>query len=154
MKEFPDYTVTGCGSSQLHHTEYDSVVMGLSPDHLNYDVLTKAFRVLSSSPSSSKPLLTTHRAKYIRKPDGELSLGPGPFVKALEEAMGGSVLAEAVGKPGKAFFERVIESFDGSQLPESQGSNDEAKIVIIGDDIEADLGGAAVDLGLWRVLGK
>ena len=127
--------------------------MGLSPAHLNYGTLTQAFRVLSSASSSSpKPLLATHRAKYIRTPDGELSLGPGPFVKALEEAMSGGFTAEAVGKPGRTFFERVIGSFNDSQLPNS--GNIEARIAIVGDDIEADLGGAAVELGLWRVLGE
>lgn len=151
MEEFPEHASTS--SEPQHHGEYDSVVMGLSPAHLNYDTLTTAFRVLSSSGSSSpKPLITTHRAKYIRTPDGELSLGPGPFARTLEEAMGSDFMAEAVGKPGKTFFDRVIGSIDDPQS--SLKSNSQEKVVIIGDDIEADLGGAAVELGLWRVLGQ
>ena len=147
MEEFPGNEAAS-SSASLHHSEYDSVVIGLSPDHLNYNTLTRAFRVLSSSGSSSpKPLITTHRAKYIRTSDGELSLGPGPFVKALEEAMGSGFSAQAVGKPGKAFFERVIGSL-------SDVGNAHSKVAIIGDDIEADLGGGAVELGLWRVLGR
>lgn len=150
MEEFQEYASTTSSVSQ-HHDQYDSVVMGLSPAHLNYDTLTTAFRVLSSDQFSPKPLITTHRARYIRTLDGELSLGPGPFVKALEEAMGDGFAAEAVGKPGKTFFDRVIGSIHDPQS--SSKSVSRGKVAIIGDDVEADLGGAAVELGLWRVLG-
>ena len=145
MEEFPEYD--GAPSSS-HHSEHDSVIIGLSPSHFNYDTLTKAFRVLSSTLDSAPPLITTHRAKYIRTPDGELSLGPGPFVTALEEAVGGGLRAEVIGKPTRGFFERVIASIP-DQTPELKYD----EIAIIGDDIESDLGGAAVELGLWRVLG-
>lgn len=77
---------------------------------------------------------------------GTLSLGPGPFVAALENATG--VKAEVVGKPSGAFFETVIASFESGIQKTSHGL-----VAIIGDDIETDLGGAAVELGLWRVLG-
>jgi ribonucleotide monophosphatase NagD (HAD superfamily) len=98
---------------------YDSVVVGLAPSLLDYNGLTAAFRILigehdsqrSSSPERREiPLLATHKARYIRTPDGQLSLGPGPFVAALEAASG--VKAEVVGKPTKAFFESVIESMN------------------------------------------
>ncbi|KAL5514126.1 hypothetical protein ACEPAG_2887 [Sanghuangporus baumii] len=149
MEEFPEFT----DASTSSHTEHDSVVIGLSPSHFNYDTLTKAFRILSSNqdtPTSNvPPLIATHRAKYIRTPDGELSLGPGPFVAALEYAVGGGLSAEVIGKPSRDFFERVITSIP-NQNPKSKYD----EIAIIGDDIEADLGGAAVELGLWRVLVK
>lgn len=120
-----------------------------------YEHLNTAFRILLPSDSSSpKPLIATHRAKYVRTTAKEgtsehdtLSLGPGPFVAALETATG--VHAETVGKPGRTFFETVIASF-GFQTPVAHSSG---RIVIIGDDVETDLGGAAVELGLWRVLG-
>ncbi|KAL5522164.1 hypothetical protein ACEPAF_2021 [Sanghuangporus sanghuang] len=150
MEEFPEFTDVSTSSL---HTDHDSVVIGLSPSHFNYDTLTKAFRVLSSnqdSPTSHGPsLITTHKAKYIRTPDGELSLGPGPFVAALEYAIGGGLRAEVIGKPSKDFFERVIASIP-SQSPKLKYD----EIAIIGDDIESDLGGAAVELGVWRVLVK
>ena len=129
---------------------YDSVVVGLAPSMLSYEHLTTAFRVLLHH----KPLIATHRAKYIRSAgtsssNETLSLGPGPFAAALENAAG--VHAEVVGKPSRAFFEAVIDSFDDSEfsIDASKG-----RIVIIGDDVETDLGGAAVELGLWRVLGE
>ncbi|KZP26167.1 hypothetical protein FIBSPDRAFT_949637 [Athelia psychrophila] len=139
-----------------HDAPYDSVVIGLSPALLDYDNLTTAFRILVgehdlSSPKNAPneravPLIATHKAKYIQS-SGGLSLGPGPFVEALENASG--VKAEIVGKPTRAFFEAVID--DMGLDPSNQAAG---KVVIIGDDIQADLGGGAVELGLWRVLVK
>ncbi|EKM58762.1 uncharacterized protein PHACADRAFT_87446 [Phanerochaete carnosa HHB-10118-sp] len=133
-------------------SEYDSVVVGLAPSLLTYEHLNTAFRILLSS--KPKPLIATHSAKYIRvaEPDPSkseashetLSLGPGPFVAALETATGAR--AEVVGKPSRAFFEMVIASFGEDEVCS------DGKITIIGDDIETDLGGGAVELGLWRVL--
>jgi ribonucleotide monophosphatase NagD (HAD superfamily) len=77
---------------------------------------------------------------------GGLALGPGAFVAALKHASG--VPAHVVGKPSRTFFETVIADFGFESVPEEV-----RKIVIIGDDIEADLGGGALELGLWRVLG-
>ncbi|KAI0699465.1 HAD-like domain-containing protein [Cytidiella melzeri] len=135
-------------SSSDSKEDYDSVVVGLAPSLFTYEHLNTAFRVLLDH----KPLIATHRAKYIRSSSSSsndtLSLGPGPFVAALENAAG--VKAEAVGKPSRAFFEAVIDSFHDSEI----SHNSEGKVVIIGDDVETDLGGGAVELGLWRVLVK
>ncbi|KAI5121747.1 hypothetical protein M0805_009036 [Coniferiporia weirii] len=158
-------------AQELHHSHYDSVVVGLAPDQFNYDNLTKAFRVLSqeipcksedsgnqnaSSLQTRPPLITTHRARYIRTPDGELSLGPGPFVAALEEAVGNGLCAEVVGKPNRTFFERVLASIGDEMCQPNQALQGRDRnwegVAIIGDDVEADLGGGAAELGLWRVL--
>lgn len=129
---------------------YDSVVVGLSPPHFHYDILTTAFRILKREApyagDESPPLIATHKAKYISNSSNQLSLGPGPFVSALESAA--DVQAVVVGKPTRTFFQLVISSLD---LPEDSGVA--GRIVVIGDDVEADLGGGAVELGLWRVLG-
>jgi len=111
------------------------------------------------------PLIATHKAKYIQTADG-LSLGPGPFVTALENASG--VTARVVGKPTKDFFQMVINDFTDDEMRSRDGSNTaetgnlisrqsrkgHGKIVVIGDDVEADLGGGALELDLWRVLGE
>lgn len=65
--------------------------------------------------------------------------------------MGPAFSAETVGKPNKEFFERVITSIPGFQNGED-GKIAEG-VAVIGDDIEADLSGGAVEMGLWRVLG-
>jgi HAD superfamily hydrolase (TIGR01450 family) len=132
---------------------YDSVVVAFAPEHFDYVALNTAFRVLMGEhhtqrgrpPPSDHPLIATHRARYIGDSDGALSLGPGPFVAALENATGKT--AEIVGKPQRKFFELVLSSF-GSDLQDREGV-----VAVIGDDIQNDLGDGAVELGLWRVLG-
>lgn len=143
---------------------YDSVVVGLAPSIFTYDTLNAAFRVLvgevrspdaaeqqgnNDSLSSQRlklPLIATHKARYIQSDtDVRLSLGPGPFVAALEYAA--SVQAHVVGKPTKSFFDMVIEDFGNTV------NNREGIIAVIGDDVEGDLGEGALAIGLWRVLG-
>ena len=127
------------------------MVVGLSPPHFHYDILTTAFRILKReapyTSSKAPSLIATHKAKYISNSSNQLSLGPGPFVSALESAA--DVQAIVVGKPTRTFFQLVISSLDLSD----NNKETDGKIAIIGDDIEADLGAGAVELGLWRVLG-
>lgn len=134
---------------------YDSVVIGLAPSSFDYANLNVAFRILkgemtnaASPPRNAIPFIATHKAKYIQTESGLLSLGPGPFVTALENATG--VQATVVGKPTKKFFETVINNFSEAEVSDV-GKN---RIAVIGDDIEADLGEGALELNLWRVLGK
>ncbi|KAI6160914.1 HAD-like domain-containing protein [Pisolithus thermaeus] len=143
---------------------YDAVVVGLAPSVLDYEHLNTAFRILvgehenerrradplslsSTSVTTQKPpLIALHKARYIQASDRALSLGPGPFVAALEEASG--TRAQIVGKPTKFFFETVVKSKDGGK------AGRRGRIAVIGDDVSADLGEGAVELGFWRVLVK
>ncbi|KAI6096749.1 HAD-like domain-containing protein [Pisolithus sp. B1] len=167
---------------------YDAVVVGLAPSVLDYEHLNTAFRILvgehenerrradplslsSTSVTTQKPpLIALHKARYIQASDRALSLGPGPFVAALEEASG--TRAQIVGKPTKFFFETVVKSFGDDTLSlaatemvkgtvmSDGGGKDGGKagrrgrIAVIGDDVSADLGEGAVELGFWRVLVK
>lgn len=133
-----------CTLDNHYPEDHDCVVVGLSPSHFTYDTLTAAFRILKSPSKSPTPLIATHKAKYIQTSTG-LSLGPGPFVSALEQASG--IAAEVVGKPSRKFFELVINSFEPHVFDAA------GRIAIVGDDVEADLGGGAIELGLYRVLG-
>ncbi|KAH8115616.1 hypothetical protein DFH11DRAFT_1461073, partial [Phellopilus nigrolimitatus] len=96
MEEFPEFR-----SAERHHASYDSVLVAFASEHLAYSPLNKAFAARPaaspSSPDGAPPLLTTHRAKYLRTPDGELSHGQGPFISALEEAVGGGLRAQTGG---------------------------------------------------------
>jgi ribonucleotide monophosphatase NagD (HAD superfamily) len=96
-------------------------------------------------------LVATHKARYIQteNPPG-LSLGPGPFVSALETAAG--VEAHVIGKPTRLFFQTVIDDLYASG--ELKQTEDRGRIAVIGDDVEADLGDGAVQMGLWRILGE
>ncbi|KAL4067206.1 HAD-like domain-containing protein [Scleroderma yunnanense] len=147
---------------------YDAVIVGLAPSLLDYAHLNTAFRILvgehdgakRTEPSSVlKPaLIALHKAQYIQASDHALSLGPGPFVSALEETA--QTCALIVGKPTKLFFEMVIKSFGDEIVGEACGGKGGAQeperqhIAVIGDDVSADLGEGAIELGLWRVLVK
>lgn len=166
---------------------HDAVVVGLAPPLLDYAHLNTAFRILvgenrprdvpgsqpdphpdSTSGSSSgiqaqpqgrprPPLIALHKARYLEASDHALSLGPGPFVHALESAAHTSAIV--VGKPTRAFFDAVLSDLDRDfgavRRPESDGGHSRRGegIAVIGDDVAADLGEGAVELGLWRVLG-
>jgi HAD superfamily hydrolase (TIGR01458 family) len=70
---------------------------------------------------------------------GGLSLDAGPFVAALEYAIGRQ--AEVVGKPSPAFFELALGEL---RLPAERAA-------MVGDDVEADVGGA-MEAGLAGIL--
>lgn len=130
---------------------YDSVVVAFAPTRFDYVTLNTAFRVLMNEhdtqrgrPRSDCPFIATHRSRYVGDSDGALSLGPGPFVAALENASGRT--AETFGKPERTFFELVLSSLGSDE----QGR--EGVVAVVGDDIQSDLGGGAVELGFWRVL--
>lgn len=59
--------------------------------------------------SKGASLIAIHKGRYYRTHSG-LSLGPGPFVAALEYAT--DVKAKVVGKPEKGFFQSVLKLLD------------------------------------------
>ncbi|XP_069483034.1 haloacid dehalogenase-like hydrolase domain-containing protein 2 isoform X1 [Ambystoma mexicanum] len=103
----------------------NAVVIGLAPEHFNYETLNKAFRLLLDG----APLIAIHKARYYKKKDG-LYLGPGPFVTGLEYAT--DTKATVVGKPSSTFFLEALRS--------TGCSTDQA--IMIGDDCRDDVGGA------------
>ncbi|KAJ6459064.1 HAD-like domain-containing protein [Mycena sanguinolenta] len=141
-------------------TPFDAVIIGLCPARLDYAHLYTAFRILAREHPARSPrqpvLIAAHAGRVLEAPTGGLALGPGPFVKALEHAVQG-VKAHIVGKPSRAFFEAVIADMDAYGRVAASENLDvsaplKSRVAIIGDDVEADLGGGAVELGLWRVL--
>jgi len=151
-EEFAHITVT--------EDEYDSVILGLDPPSLSYERLNIAFRILKNEPISKtarRPakavsLIAPHASMYQQTAEDDLpaglSLGIGPFVKALEFAS--SVEAELVGKPTRRFFELAIQCL--RENTKWEGAVEE--VAIVGDDVENDLGGGARELGLQTVLVK
>ena len=74
-------------------------------------------------------IVALHKNRYCWREEG-LSLDVGPFVAALEYAAG--VEAAVMGKPAPEFFAMALDSL---------GLN-AGEVVMVGDDIEADIGGA------------
>lgn len=70
----------------------------------------------------------------------------GGFVSALEQAS--DVQAEVVGKPTRSFFEICLRSLLRDFVREA----DWTSVAIVGDDVDNDLGGGAIELGLQRIL--
>lgn len=120
-------------------TDYDSVLIGLSAESLNYPNLNHAFRILNQPGSQ---LIATHASKYFADSDNQLSLGPGGFVKALEYVTDKKAII--CGKPSNEFFISCLKSLN---LRESDWKD----VAIIGDDALSDLG---TSLPLMKVLGR
>ncbi len=119
------------GSCALLDEEAESgssaVVIGYLGDDWTFAALNRAFRLLVGHPKPS--LLAMGMTRYWSASSG-LTLDVGPFVRALEYAAG--VEAVVLGKPSKAFFDSALSGLNAS------GSS----VWMIGDDIEADIGGA------------
>lgn len=119
-----------------------SVVVGLAPEMFNYDNVNTAMRILHAGGD----LLAIHKARYYKTGKGDLSLGPGPFVTALEHAS--DVKAHVVGKPTKEFFDAAVK-----YMSEGDDTLKPQEVVMIGDDVKDDVIGAQA-AGLTGILVK
>jgi HAD superfamily hydrolase (TIGR01458 family) len=112
----------------------DAVIVGDLGNAWSYAILNDAFRKLIDGAD----LIALQKNRYWLRADG-LSLDVGPFVAALEYATGRA--ATIVGKPGREFFEQVL---DGANVGAGEAT-------MVGDDVESDIGGA-LDAGLSAIL--
>lgn len=103
----------------------DFIIMGDAGDEFTYANMNVAFRDLMNGAE----LVALERDRYWMAPDG-LSLSAGPFVTALEFATGKKAIL--MGKPSRAFFDLALNDMGLSP----------AQAVMIGDDIQTDVGGA------------
>jgi|LUMW01.1.fsa_nt_gb HAD superfamily hydrolase (TIGR01458 family) len=104
----------------------EAVILGDIYKKFNWERLNKAFQLISEKDAI---LIALHKNKYCRR-EGKLTLDLGPFVQALEYAS--SKKAVVLGKPEKNFFKLVLQDMSLS--------NNE--VIMIGDDILADIAGA------------
>ena len=111
----------------------DVVLVGDAGEAFTYDALNAALRALENGAA----LFALAKNRVFQYGDGRPSLDAGPFVAALEYASGRE--AEVIGKPARAFFDAACASL---------GTRD---TVMIGDDVEGDVGGALA-AGLAGVL--
>ncbi len=103
------------------------VIIGDLGDAWDYRTLNRAFRLLHDNPQAR--LIALGMTRYWQTPEG-LSLDVAPFVAALEHATGRSALV--LGKPAAEFF---LAAAAHLKLPPGD-------VVMIGDDIHTDIGGA------------
>ncbi len=103
----------------------NAVVLTDAGHRFTYVHLNQAFQLLQTG----APLLAVGRNRYFLS-QGQLFLDAGPFVAALEYALGRP--ATLLGKPSADFFLEVLDTV-GCQPVEA---------LMIGDDLEADVLGA------------
>jgi HAD superfamily hydrolase (TIGR01458 family) len=101
------------------------IIIGDINDRWNYKILNRLFRMIINGAE----LIALHKGRFWHEPDG-LYIDIGAFVSALEYSTGKR--AKIIGKPSQSFFRLVVD--DMNLLPE--------QAVMIGDDIESDIGGA------------
>ena len=106
-------------------TAPDAVVIGDIGRAWTYDVVNRIFQMIMAGAE----LIALHKGKFWQTPEG-LRVDIGAFIAGLEYATG--VQATVTGKPSPAFFQAAIHALD---RPKDE-------IVMVGDDIDVDVGGA------------
>lgn len=121
---------------RMSETNADVIVMGDIGDDWNYRSLNRAFRLIMQGAQ----LIALHRGRFWQWEAG-LQLDIGAFVAGLEYATASEAIV--AGKPSSFFYQKAIADLN---LPAPQ-------VVMIGDDIEADVGGAQA-IGMKGILVK
>ncbi len=116
--------------------QVDYIVIGDIGDTWSYSLLNQAFNDLMQGAK----LIAIHKNRFWQTEHG-LQMDIGGFVEALEYASG--VKAMIIGKPSPDFFQIALD--DMGLKP--------AEAAIIGDDIDADVGGGQ-QVGLTGILVK
>jgi HAD superfamily hydrolase (TIGR01458 family) len=103
----------------------DVVVVGDIGPLWTYDFLNRLFQMVMAGAT----ILALHKGRFWQTPDG-LRMDIGAFVAGLEYTTGQA--AHVVGKPSAAFFQTALAGL----------GVDPAQAMMVGDDIESDVGGA------------
>lgn len=111
--------------ADIEQSDPNAVVVADAADGFNYQQLNQAFQLLMDG----APLLGIGLNRYFKK-DGALQLDAGPFIKALEYAA--DIEAEILGKPAAGFFQTAVSTL----------SCKADEVLMIGDDVQADVMGA------------
>ena len=112
----------------------DVVIVGDLGEAFSFEVLNRAFRLVMDGAE----LVALQKNRFWQRADGP-ALDVGAFVAALEYASGQE--AFVIGKPARAFFLEPLAALGVGA----------AGAVMIGDDVESDVGGALA-AGLRAVL--
>jgi HAD superfamily hydrolase (TIGR01458 family) len=122
-----------CRDYLLHHFKDildeenpEVIVIGNIEDRWNYKIVNDIFKKVFKGAE----LIAMHKNKYW-SPHGELLIDAGAFVKAIEYSSGKE--AVLIGKPSPIYFQSALGRI---RYPA------DSKFLMIGDDIETDIGGA------------
>ncbi len=103
----------------------DAVVVGDLYRDFDWDLMNRLFGHLRRGAR----LVALHKNRFCKRDDG-IGLDVGPFVAALEYAA--DTEAAVVGKPSPDFFRLALDDLGVAA----------AEAIMVGDDIDADIGGA------------
>ena len=103
-----------------------AIVIGDLHKKFNWESLNEAFQIVSKNDAL---IIALHKNKYCKR-ENKISLDLGPFVVALEYAT--SKKSILIGKPEKNFFNLAMQDMELKK----------EEVVMIGDDIFADISGA------------
>ncbi|MCH8473787.1 MAG: TIGR01458 family HAD-type hydrolase [Opitutales bacterium] len=117
-EEFAEFPPTEKG-------EADFVVIGDIGAAWSYELMNRVFRLLMNGAQ----LIAMHRNRFWEDEDG-LRMDIGAFVAGLEYVTGQE--AVIIGKPSRDFFQLALPQLDCEA----------ADAVMVGDDIQSDIGGA------------
>ncbi|MDJ0705365.1 MAG: TIGR01458 family HAD-type hydrolase [Leptolyngbyaceae cyanobacterium MO_188.B28] len=120
----------------ISETDADVVVVGDMGEGWNYRVLNRAFHLVMRGAE----LIALHKGRYWQWEAG-LQLDIGAFVTGLEYST--EQTATLIGKPSPSFFKLALDDLGLTA----------GEVAMVGDDIEADIGGAQ-SVGLKGILVK
>ena len=109
----------------MEHPEV--VVIGDLLKGWNYEILTEIFKKVRAGAD----LIAIQKNRYWNTPQDGYLLDVGPFVAAIEYAT--EKEATGIGKPSKIYFDTALQMI---------GSSIDKPFIMIGDDIETDIGAA------------
>ncbi len=119
---------------QVAIEQADFIVLGDIGDAMSYALLNRIFnRVMQGG-----QLVAIHKNRFWQTASG-LKMDIGGAVSALEYCTGRPAIV--MGKPSADFFRVALTEMDA----------DAREVVMVGDDIDSDVGGAQ-QLGLWGIL--
>lgn len=101
------------------------IVIGDIGDRWNYTIMNELFNLVLNG----SQIIALHRGRYWQAENG-LRLDIGAFISGIEYATGKESIV--IGKPSRTFFEMGLSDL-GLKANE---------VIMIGDDIDADIGGA------------
>ncbi|XDD52106.1 TIGR01458 family HAD-type hydrolase [Leptospira sp. WS92.C1] len=114
----------------------DVILIGDIGQEWNYQIMNDLFQMVKNGAR----LIALHKGKFWQT-ESELQLDIGAFVTGIEFATG--TVAELIGKPSPAFFQAALKTL----------SLNASDCVMIGDDIDSDVGGAQA-CGITGILVK
>ena len=103
-----------------------AIIIGDLYKKFNWEKLNEAFQIVSENDAL---IIALHKNKYCKR-ENKIGMDLGPFVAALEYAT--SKKSILIGKPEKNFFNLAIQDMELKK----------EEVVMIGDDIFADIDGA------------